>query len=105
MLLSTYANLIDEYEGRERVDAEAEIAPARERASSAACRWRAPERVRGAILSVGEHSMSAVCPLAGVAEVAVAAAATHKPLDFAGSFSEYRYRDSNPGFRRERAAS
>ena len=79
VLHSTYAHLIDELEEATDVNAEAEIAAARQPGVR-------PECVKSASEPKNEPVVNEESP------------------DFQG-FQEYRYRDSNPGYRRERAAS
>ncbi len=85
MRLSTYAHLIAEYEDAERIDAEAEIRKARGHVGSDLVRTTVAE------------ALSTLLPRAGFRH--------KKPHESGDLLSEYRYRDSNPGFRRERAAS
>jgi hypothetical protein len=79
VLLETYAHLIEEFADAERIDAEAEIA------------------------SVCQHQMFDQGSLKdGVGPERVGGQKKESPA-LAGLSPEYRYRDSNPGFRRERA--
>ena len=79
VLLSTYAHLIDEYAERQPIDAEGEITKARKARVL---------RVRRGCLMMSRRLFSLM-----------------RKRRISRAFVTYRYRDSNPGFRRERAAS